>query len=130
MPNTVCPCTPDRLLSACCGRYHDGEPAPTAEALMRSRYSAFALGLTGYIRDTTRPDQQAGLDMQDIADWSRGNHWLGLNIHRTGAAGTQPRREFVDFSAHYRDAAGKLHEHRELSLFVRLKGRWYFIQPE
>jgi SEC-C motif-containing protein len=130
MPDTPCPCSPKKLLTNCCGRYHTGEPAPTAEALMRSRYSAFALGLTGYIRDTTRPDQQAGLDMQDIADWSHSNQWLGLRLHRTGAAGMQPRREFVDFSAHYCDAEGKLHEHRELSLFVHLKGRWYFIQPD
>jgi SEC-C motif-containing protein len=57
-----CPCGSGYLYPDCCGPLHDGEaPAPTAMALMRSRYCAFALGRAGYLLDTwhpsTRPDQ-------------------------------------------------------------------------
>lgn len=129
MPSTPCPCSPQQLLSACCGRYHRGEKAPTALLLMRSRYSAFALGLTDYIRDTTHPSQQAALDMEDIRHWSRSNHWLGLEIHAAGTLRPRPPQEFVEFTARYLDAAGQEHQHHERSLFVRFKGRWYFVQP-
>lgn len=124
-----CPCSPQQPLSACCGRYHQGEKAPTALALMRSRYSAFALGLTDYIRQTTHPAQQAALDMDDIANWSRSNRWLGLEIHDHGPLTPRPPQEFVEFTATFQDAAGQQQRHHERSLFVRFKGRWYFVQP-
>ena len=67
MTQPTCPCGSGDPLDDCCGRYHQGHPAPTAEALMRSRYSAYALGLVDYLRDTTLPAQQAGLDLDGIA---------------------------------------------------------------
>lgn len=55
----ACPCGSGLLLSECCGRYHNGVAAPDAVSLMRSRYSAFALGLEAYLLATwhasTRP---------------------------------------------------------------------------
>ena len=59
MTQPTCPCGSGDPLDDCCGRYHQGHPAPTAEALMRSRYSAYALGLVDYLRDTTLPWLQA-----------------------------------------------------------------------
>ena len=57
--STPCPCGSGASLVACCGRWHAGEAAPTAEALMRSRYSAYVLGLEDYLLATwhasTRP---------------------------------------------------------------------------
>ncbi|MFM0874673.1 YchJ family metal-binding protein, partial [Klebsiella pneumoniae] len=53
MTQPSCPCGSGDPLDDCCGRYHQGHPAPTAEALMRSRYSAYGLGLVDYLRDTT-----------------------------------------------------------------------------
>lgn len=129
MQSTPCPCTSGQSLGDCCGRYHQGTAAPTALALMRSRYSAFALGLIDYIRATTHPAQQAELDMHDIADWSRSNQWLGLHIQASGPIKAQPPQHFVEFTATYRAASGQIHQHHERSLFVRQKGRWYFIQP-
>lgn len=130
MCDVPCPCSPQLPLSACCGRYHQGEKAPTALILMRSRYSAFALGLTSYIRDTTHPVQQAGLDMNDISHWSRSNRWLGLEIHDSGTLRPRPPQESVEFTARYLDSTGQEHRHHERSQFVRFKGRWYFVQPE
>ncbi len=44
MSVSVCPCGSGNLLDACCGHYHAGHPAPDAQTLMRSRYSAYVLG--------------------------------------------------------------------------------------
>lgn len=129
MTDTPCPCSPDKTLASCCGRYHQGEKAPGAVELMRSRYSAFALGLTDYIRDTTHPAQQGGLDMDDIAAWSHNSCWLGLVIHADAPLPVRPPQHSVEFTAHWQDASGQHHQHHETSLFVRFKGRWYFIQP-
>jgi SEC-C motif-containing protein len=52
---SACPCGSGRVLDECCGRYHAGEAAPDAEALMRSRYSAYVLGLEDYLRATWHP---------------------------------------------------------------------------
>lgn len=129
MTDTPCPCSPDRLLASCCGRYHQGEKAPSAVELMRSRYSAFALGLIDYIRDTTHPSQQADLDMDHIAAWSHNSRWLGLTLHADAPLQARPPSHSVEFTALWQDAAGQLHQHHETSRFVRFKGRWYFIQP-
>src|SRR5690606_6815057 len=60
-----CPCGSGRAYDGCCGPLHDGAPAPTAEALMRSRFAAFALGLDAYVLASWHPDTRpasAGLD--------------------------------------------------------------------
>lgn len=80
MIEPTCPCGSGRPLPDCCGRFHAGVAAPTAEALMRSRYSAYALGLVDYLRDTTLPAQQQGLDLDAIRTWSLGSTWLGLEV--------------------------------------------------
>lgn len=126
---TPCPCSPDKLLAQCCGPYHQGVKAPDAPSLMRSRYSAFALGLVDYIRATTHPAQQDSLDMADITAWSQTSQWLGLQIHHHQPLRTQPPQHLVDFTAHWQDAAGQRHQHQEQSIFVRIKGRWYFVHP-
>ncbi|HEX5804075.1 MAG TPA: YchJ family metal-binding protein, partial [Azospira sp.] len=48
-PTAPCPCGSDQPYARCCGRWHAGEPAPSAEALMRSRYAAYVLGLSDYL---------------------------------------------------------------------------------
>lgn len=130
MPNTPCPCSPDKSLASCCGRYHQGACTPSAVALMRSRYSAFVLGLTDYIRDTTHPDQQNDLDMATIADWSHNSRWLGLKVHRHGPIPDQPLKHFVEFTAFWADTSGAAQQHHERSLFIKIQEHWYFIQPE
>lgn len=123
-----CPCGGIELLLECCGRFHAGEPAPTAEALMRSRYSAFALGLADYLIATTLPVQQASLDRQALEDWSQHSTWLGLTVHEVIAADDTFGHARVSFSARWADNEGT-HEHREHSVFVQRSGCWYFIDP-
>ena len=58
MGGPACPCGLADDYDACCGRFHAGTPAPTAEALMRSRYSAFAVGDAGYLLRTWHPSRR------------------------------------------------------------------------
>ena len=124
----ACPCDSGQSLAACCGRYHAGTPAPSAEQLMRSRYSAYVLGLIDYLVDTTLPAQQSGLDRQAIAAWSTQSTWLGLEVEHTEVLGGAPEHACVTFTASWHDAEGD-HSHRERSAFVQHDDRWYFIDP-
>lgn len=128
MSSTTCPCGSEQLLTLCCGRYHADTPAPSAEALMRSRYSAYALGLIDYLVRSTLPAQQAGIDHDAIRAWSLGSTWLGLEIEQAQLIEGKPQHAYVTFTAHWRDAGGA-HSHRERSAFVRNNGQWYFIDP-
>jgi SEC-C motif-containing protein len=104
----------------CCGRYLDdaGTPAPDAEALMRSRYTAYALRREDYVLATwdpaTRPDR-LGIDP--------GLRWTGLQVlgHRPG-----DDTATVEFVAAYTDAAGRPGHLHELSRFTRRDGRWQY----
>jgi SEC-C motif-containing protein len=123
-----CPCGSGRTLADCCGRWHAGEPAPSAEALMRSRYSAYCLGLIDYLVATTLPAQQAGLDRASISAWSASAQWLGLTVESCEDVANDPGHAFVTFTARWRDASGEQAQ-RERSAFVNSDGRWYFLDP-
>lgn len=124
----ACPCGSGSALDACCGHYHQGTPAPSAEHLMRSRYSAYVLGLVDYLATTTLPAQQASLDRDGIRAWSLGSTWLGLEVENSELIGAQPEHAFVTFTARWHDGSGE-HSHRERSAFVQRDGRWYFLDP-
>jgi SEC-C motif-containing protein len=118
-----CPCGGGSY-ATCCLPFHDGLAAPTAEALMRSRYSAFALALGHYLRDTwaasTRPPE---LDLDDDVRWRR------LQIVDTARGGAEDETGVVEFRAAFRSdgRAGVLHER---SRFVREQGRWVYLDGE
>lgn len=95
---------------------------------MRSRYSAYALGLIDYLVSTTLPAQQSGLDRASIESWSRSSTWLGLEVQSSELIEGAPPHAYVTFTAHWRDAQGE-QSHRERSAFVRPAERWYFIDP-
>lgn len=116
-----CPCGSRRLLDECCGALHAGAPAPTAEALMRSRFSAFALGLADYLLVSWHPSTRpASLSLEADTVWRR------LQIVDTVAGGPDDAEGVVVFRASYRDAsgAGLLHER---SRFTRVDGRWVYL---
>jgi SEC-C motif-containing protein len=123
-----CPCGSGDTLGECCGRYHNGLPAPSAVRLMRSRYSAYVLGLIDYLRATTLPAQQDSLDLQSMKDWSATSTWLGLEVEESQLIGGQPEHALVGFTARWHDRAGE-HAQHERSAFVQHDGNWYFIDP-
>lgn len=118
----LCPCGTGRAYAQCCGRFHDGRPAPTAVALMRSRYSAFALGDEAYLLQTWHPSTRpTGLGRDD------GTTWTGLVIEATEAGKAWDETGTVTFAASWRDAAGREGTLRERSRFVLVDGRWLYV---
>ncbi|MDG2524106.1 YchJ family metal-binding protein [Stenotrophomonas sp. HITSZ_GD] len=119
-----CPCGRPLAYAACCGRYHAGEPAPDAESLMRSRYSAYVRCDADYLLRTwhasTRP---AELSLEAPA--GARTVWLGLDVQR--AASTGPDTAEVEFRARYRVGGGSAVRMSEHSRFVREEGQWYYL---
>jgi SEC-C motif-containing protein len=120
-----CPCGRDVAYAECCGPLHAGAAAPTAERLMRSRYSAFALGDAGYLLATWDPaTRPAELELDPGVEWRR------LFIHGASAGGPFDRRGSVDFTAIARTSEGRL-EQSERSEFRRsAEGRWLYVDGE
>lgn len=114
-----CPCGLPKNYASCCGPYHQGAAAPTAEALMRSRYSAYVLALEAYLRSTwhasTRPP---------AAEADAKTRWLGLELKRHESTGADSA--IVEFVARYK-IAGRAQRLHEVSRFVREQGRWYYL---
>lgn len=125
-----CPCGSGLPYAGCCEPLHLGAPAATAEALMRSRYSAFALGagepqLDGYLLTSWHPSTRP-----TSVDVDGGTTWRRLQIVDTVAGGPADDTGIVEFRASFRDAdgmAGLLHER---STFTRLDGRWVYRDGE
>ena len=118
-----CPCGSDTDYTGCCQPLHLRQILPpTAEALMRSRYSAYVLHLIDYIIATTVPAQQTFLNAAELMQWSK----EGLNVIAHRNFGKQHAQ--VEFEAYFRDGQHRS-AHHELSGFVNIGGQWYFIDP-
>jgi len=126
-----CPCLSGNRYGECCGPIHRGDAvAPTAERLMRSRFSAFALGLPQYLLDSWHPSTRP-----DTLELDVDLRWQLLDILRTEKGGPFERTGIVEFRATFRDgsvsdgtgtgaARGEL---RETSSFVREGQRWLYV---
>ncbi|TFV77403.1 hypothetical protein E4P39_05305 [Blastococcus sp. CT_GayMR19] len=122
MPTRRCPCGTGLPYGECCGPLHDGtRTAATAEQLMRSRYSAFALGDTGYLLDTWHPDTRPA-----ALDPGRDVRWTGLDVLATTGGSLLDREGTVEFRAHH-VVAGRVGAQHETSRFVRDGGRWRYL---
>ena len=144
----LCPCrispalaflTAPVAYADCCQPYHDALnnsddnvnnvsdlKAESAERLMRTRYSAFVLSKAEYIVKTTLAAQQALLDIKAIEQWARETNWAGLEIV-SHVAKLGKRHAQVEFKAYYTKPDGQQAAHHELSSFVEIEGRWYFL---
>ncbi len=122
-----CPCSSGESFAACCGPYIAKErAAPTAEALMRSRYSAFAADAIDYLEDTLLPSTRGDFDRQSVVDWARNSEWTGLEIVATKDGGETDREGQVEFIAHF-TMDGEKRTHHETSRFSKKEGRWYYV---
>ncbi|MCX4760827.1 YchJ family protein [Streptomyces sp. NBC_01275] len=121
MTTRSCPCGLPQTYDGCCGRYHRGPAsAPTAEALMRSRYCAFVKGDAGYLLRTWHPRTRP-----ERLDLDPGMRWTGLEILGTGDGSAFHTTGTVEFRASYR--GGSLHE---LSRFERVDGAWVYVDGD
>jgi SEC-C motif-containing protein len=105
---------------------HGGKPADTAEALMRSRYSAYALEIEDYLLRTWHPNTRPPAPLfEDHATVSR--RWIGLEIRHTANQGEDTAT--VEFVARYR-VGGRAQRLHETSRFVRQDGFWYYVDGD
>jgi len=122
---SLCPCGSNKKYNDCCGRYLDGgEVAPTAEALMRSRYTAYTCGREDYLLATwhhsTRP-ASLGLAAEPHSKW------IGLEVKRHEQQDAE--HAIVEFVARYK-VGGRAHRLHEVSRFVREAGLWFYVDGD
>jgi SEC-C motif-containing protein len=121
-PDDPCPCDGGLPLGRCCGSYISGRlTAPTAEALMRSRYTAYVLRNRDYLLATWDP-----LTRPKTLDLDADQRWLGLRILRTEGGTRQDDTGEVEFVARFKLAgqATRLHEH---SRFRKAGDGWLYV---
>ncbi|WP_052466040.1 YchJ family protein [Mobilicoccus massiliensis] len=124
-PGAACPCGSGATYAGCCRVFHDGRPAPTAEALMRSRYSAFAVGDAQHLLRTWHPrTRPEGLTLDP------GHRWIGLEVLGTQDGLDGDETGVVVYRATSLDASGARHEMTETSRFARRGGRWVYVDGD
>ncbi len=126
---SACPCgRPDArgrplAYAECCGRYidhWDDTPAPDAESLMRSRYTAFVREDERYLLATWHASARPS-----SVEFEAGCRWLGLDVkHHRMVSAVEAEVEFV---ARMRSPGGRASRLHERSRFVREDGRWYYV---
>ena len=119
-----CYCGNSISFQDCCEPYIKGiKNATTAEVLMRSRYSAFAVGAADYLVNTTHISKRRYHNKRDILAWSQANKWLKLEV----LASTETT---VTFKAYYLDENLKAQVHYEHSTFKFENNKWFYVDGE
>ncbi|MEZ4361701.1 MAG: YchJ family protein [Kofleriaceae bacterium] len=124
-----CPCGTGETYGACCERWLAGAPAPTALALMRSRYTAYVVGAIDYLVETHDEASRAQVDVAATTAWSRETSWQGLEILDVVAGGEGDREGVVEFIARG-VTRGTPFAQRERSRFRRAEDRWTYVDGE
>ncbi|MEM9004915.1 MAG: YchJ family protein [Cyanobacteria bacterium P01_F01_bin.86] len=127
--SVLCPCNSQRGLAECCEPYLLGKAiAPTAEALMRSRYTAYCQGNIDYLITTHHPAKRSLSERTHLSKSVQNTTWLGLTVVKTEQGQSQDETGIVEFVAIYRTGnVGQLHER---SRFKKQKGRWFYVDGD
>lgn len=124
MSQLKCYCGSLKEFSHCCEVYIKGlNKAPTAEALMRSRYSAFATQKADYLVATTHFSTRNQHKKEDILEWSQSNKWIKLMVLEATAF-------TVTFKAFYLDSELQAQIHQEHSTFKLENGNWFYVDGQ
>jgi SEC-C motif-containing protein len=122
----VCPCGSGREYAQCCEPYITGVQKPsTAEALMRSRYSAYAEHSVDYIINSCIRKDRDDIDIKSTRDWSEKSTWLGLKIISTEKGGPADTEGTVEFEASY-EQNGLKDIHHETAKFKKVNDEWLY----
>jgi SEC-C motif-containing protein len=128
--NALCPCGTKKSYHKCCGIFHNGSQNPlSAEELMRSRYSAYALKNLTYIKNTMTGKAALGFSLPEAERHQNYGSWLGLDVMNSLNDKKNPDHAFVEFRAlhNFKGTMSVLHE---LSEFTRIEGCWFYIDGE
>jgi len=122
-----CLCGSGKPFASCCEPFLSGRAtAPTAEALMRARYTSYATGRIDFIEKTHAPESRADFDRKASEKWAKESQWKGLSIVATKDGGPSDAQGVVNFVARF-TTGGKDYEHREIATFRQEKGVWWFV---
>ena len=122
-----CLCDSGKLFAQCCEPFLNGRAiAKTPKQLMRSRYTAYALGGYGdYLFSTWLPETRQGLTIETLSE--KTIEWIKLEVLNSSQKGDEG---LVEFKAYYKDEAGQEKIHREKSSFKRIDRKWYYEKGE
>jgi SEC-C motif-containing protein len=126
-----CPCGSDKIYDRCCGPFLSSEQSPpTAEALMRARYTAYTLENLDFIERTWAPESLKDFDLSAAKKWAEQSTWLGLQILSIDKGRAEDKTGAVEFVASFRQA-GETIEHHEVSHFRKMEnGEWRFVSGD
>ncbi len=125
-----CPCGSVLSYSECCEPVIKGaRAAETAEQLMRSRYSAYAKAEIEYLLESLHPDQRSDFDPKSTRQWAEAAEWQKFEIIKAEAGGPEDEEGRIEFIATFLQDGVK-REHRELSVFRKVDGRWFLENGE
>ena len=126
----TCPCGLPTAYEQCCQPYIKGEQkVPTAEALLRSRYSAYVHAEIDYIQNTQDISTRKSFDRPGAERWAAEADWQGLEIIEQHAGGADDTSGTIEFKAEYtiKQQTQRLHE---LSEFKKREGEWFFVDSK
>jgi SEC-C motif-containing protein len=119
-PNN-CYCGSSEPFESCCNLYINGaQKAPTALALMKSRYSAYATHQADYLLETTHSSQRMYYSREEILHWATANQWQKLEI-------ISATENTVEFKAYFIDENKVNQVHYEFSNFEQENGSWFYV---
>lgn len=125
-----CPCGSSSELDQCCGPIVAGDrPARTAEALMRSRYTAFVRGDLDHIDNTYASEKRSAANSVKDNNPFESVEWVGLDIFDTTRGGEDDETGTVHFAVRFKEN-GALQVHRERSNFRREEGKWFYVDGD
>ena len=123
---TLCPCGSTLDLSECCGPIIDGTPAPTAEALMRSRYTAFVQKKLDHVERTHAPEIRDDFNRAEMERLSEECEWRSLEIRSATESGDTAE---VEFAIRFRRDQQEMIQ-TELASFRREDGQWLYVSGD
>ena len=125
-----CYCGSGKQYEACCQPYITGSAiAPTAEALMRSRYSAYVVADINYLMNSHHPSTRPTKERKSILRWTKSVQWIKLDVKNAVAGTVNDTEGWIVFIAYFSDG-GKIETIHENSRFVKENGKWYYISGE
>jgi len=127
---SLCPCGSTKDYSECCELYHSGaKVAPTAESLMRARYSAFEKEKLSFLSDTLTEESRKDYSAEETESWAGRAKWQKLTIVKTEAGQENDSQGIVEFQAHFK-MEGRNQIHHERSRFIKQNGAWFYVDGE
>ena len=126
-PSSTCPCGSGNGFDACCGPIISGAPAATAEALMRSRYTAFTLKEFDHIESTHGAEISGDFNRSAAESVANDAKWFVLEILGVTGGGAGDDAGTVEFVTRFK-RRGEEYSHHELASFRREEGNWRYVE--